>query len=397
MYVGLGIIENQLGRHAQAREHCQQAEKTLVELVEKQPENIDFRRRLAWVRESLANLPLDDRKLEDVAQVAREALKLREQIADQQGHDESRRELAASLVTLASILSKLGEFGPAVEAYDRAVALLRELAEHDAESEAYRGQLASALYNRGLLAWVEDRLSSAWDDTLEAEELREKLAATRPGVLEYQLDLGTAHASLGRIAESRGDKEAALDWLTLAIDALSPLRAKLAGQPAAQASLRLAYTQRATLLTGLSRPGEAIEDLNHAIELAAPPERGRLRHSRGQLQFVLGRYDDALRGARELKEDYKRDGARLVSLASSCAAGPIFFGKLEGLSQEDRNRLSEGYATVAVELLEKARFEGYFRDAQRAEKLLRGDEVWQPLRDREDFRRLGAAIEAEKD
>lgn len=61
------------------------------------------------------------------------------------------------------------------------------------------------------------------------------------------------------------------------------------------------------------------------------------------------------------------------------------------LSATDRECLVESYAVRAMALLQKMQDKGYFKDADHA-KALQSDEELQPLRRREDFRQLLAAV-----
>ena len=110
--------------------------------------------------------------------------------------------------------------------------------------------------------------------------------------------------------------------------------------------------------------------------------------------ITLARQGDHARATDDVEALAGRDGltnANVYDLACLFSLSSAAAGRDETLSAADRARLKAKHAERAMELLEKAVAMGY-----RHPTAMRADPDLEPLRDRDDFRKLLADLETEQ-
>jgi serine/threonine protein kinase len=124
----------------------------------------------------------------------------------------------------------------------------------------------------------------------------------------------------------------------------------------------------------------------------AQAERDRARRQRRRAERILTQcvsaIDQYATATRTGKTQMKREGepgALLYSVARSYAGMAASLRRDEGLAPADRDRLAERYAARAVEMLDKARADGYFASPRNRARVA-GDAELAPLRGRGDFK-----------
>ena len=196
------------------------------------------------------------------------------------------------------------------------------------------------------------RADKAEEPQQQALEIFQRLAREHDQVPEYAYDLGRCHYELGLTADRAGQLGAALARYDKAIEIMKNVLNQ--GYAAAHPGLRNARTERATTL---AREGSYIQAAEEAEALAR--EEGDSIHV----------YNVAC----------------IYSNASAAA------GRDSKLSPAERARLETRYADQAMTSLRRAIAQGYGRpDA------IKKDADLDPLRTRDDFRKLIAELEAQR-
>jgi serine/threonine-protein kinase len=374
----LGLLLSDLGRRSEAEDAYKKALALQEPLARDFPAVPDYRRDLAGSHTNLGTLLRGLGRRSEAGDAYRKALALYEPLArDFPAVPDYRRELASSHNNMGALLRDLGRRSEAGDAYRKALALYEPLARDFPAVPDYRRDLAGSHTNLGTLLRDLGRRSEAEDALRKALALREQLARDFPDVPAYRVDVGGTYVSLGNLRRDSGQAGPALDWYAKGIQ---PLQAALAADPnqaTARLFLRNAHYGRAQALTGLARHAEAAEDWARAMELDNGPDRPFFRRKRALSLARAGDHAQAVSEANALAEAKGVHALTLYDLACVCSLASA------SVKNDDR------YAARAVELLRQAVAKGY-KDIDHLKK----DPDLDPLRGRDDFKKLLAELEA---
>jgi tetratricopeptide (TPR) repeat protein len=308
---------------------------------------------------------------------------------------EYRLQLAAAHHDRGSLLERLDRPGEAEVAYRLAVDIRERLVTEFPGVPGYRQQLAQTHNNFGNLLKNWGKYDEADIALRRALEIREKLARDFPDVAEYALDLGASYCNVGHLVRDTGDPEAALDWFQQAIARLEPLVTREPGLMPATRFLRNSHWGRATTLDVLGQHAEATRDWERALELDDGSARDELRaaFAGSRLRGSQKEKDSAgcLAAAAENESLQRTDTVWLYDAA--CFRGVTAAVILEDANTEaaDAARLAREQGDLAMDWLHKAVAAG-FTDVDH----LQQDSDLDALREREDFKKLLAELEAKQ-
>jgi serine/threonine-protein kinase len=295
-----------------------------------------------------------------------------------------RLHLAISHDNLGSLRSTRGQFKEAEEALRQALALRQKLAGDFPDIPGYRRDLAVSHNNLGSMLQDRGQFEEAEKAYRQALALRQMLAGDFPAISGYREDLGITYFSLGKLARVGGQPEASMEWYARAIGVLQPLLEIDSRRARSRFFLRSAHAERAAALSKLARHVEAIKDLDCAIALDDGRTRLPLQLHRALSLAHAGNHGSAVAEANNLASGKNVSGLTLYYAACVCA--------LASGSVKNDARLSEQYATRAIELLGKARDSGYFKDAATVTHM-KVDNDLDSLRSRDDFKNLLTDLE----
>src|SRR5262249_25819259 len=148
-------------------------------------------------------------------------------------------------------------------------------------------------------------------------------------------------------------------------------------------SLRDAFWGRARALNRLGRAADALRDCDRALELETGKERDGLRALHAHTLALLGERASALAEADEVAGAKDLDGLAFVDLAATYALSAAAVARDDQLKSAERAERHERQASRAVELLPKARAQGY-----QGIEALGKDGDFTALRSRADFQKL---------
>jgi eukaryotic-like serine/threonine-protein kinase len=386
-HFNLGILLADLGKRGEAEAEYRAALTMQEKLAADFPTVAAYRQELAMSHFNLGILLADLGKRGEAEAEVRAALTIQEKLAaDFPTVPVYRQGLAASHNNLGVLLDDLGKRGEA-EAESRAALTIREkLAADFPTVPAYRQELASSHNNLGRLLADLGKRGEAEAEYRAALTIYEKLAADFPGVPDYEIELGCIYSNLGNLRSDQGRQQDALAEYAKAIRCLEVL-AEDKRLVKAREFARNAFVGRARALTELKRYAEALQDWDRAIELDDSEEKTASRVERAVTLIRSGDHARAVAEANALAAEKAVTGDTLYDAACVLSIG-------SSVVKQDA-KLQQQYAVRAVELLTLAKGQGYFKDAQNVEHMNKDSDI-DPLRQREDYKKLLAELEAKK-
>ncbi len=287
-------------------------------------------------------------------------------------------ELARTHNDLGLLLRGLGQRDAARAEYQTARDLQQKLAGAFPAVPQYQEGLAGTHNNLGVLLLELGQRDAARAEFEAARDLYKKLAAAFPAVPDYQVSLGINYRNFGDLVRDEGQPKDSLHWFDLAIRTLTPVYRQDRRHVEAKQHLSNSHWGRALAYDQLKKHPEAAKDWDKAIELSSAPEQPRCRGSRAMSRLQAGLVAEAAVDVEELTKASKWSAGQWYDFACvfAVASGKIADKKLE-------------YADRAMELLHRAVKTGY-KDGAHMKK----DTDLDPLRGREDFKKLLEELEA---
>jgi tetratricopeptide (TPR) repeat protein len=239
--------------------------------------------------------------------------------------------------------------------------------------------LSNAHWNRAQALSALKRLAEALADWERAVELLP--AAKRP---PSQLFLAGKQVDFGTLLLSQKRSEEALPWYDRALAILEPLHTQGPDNVTTRRFLRDAHLGRARTLDDLKRHDEALRHWGPAVELSPSAQRPSVQLGRARGRVLAGKVAEAVAVTAALTTDPATPGHLL------CGAGCIY-SLAAAAAKEAKQR--QAYAGQALALLRRARAAGFFNDRPMVESLKKDTDL-DPLRQREDFQKFVAELEA---
>jgi serine/threonine protein kinase len=382
----LGHLLTALGQGQAAEQAYRRALDIRKQLVADFPTVAEYRRELARSHNSLGSLLTAVRQWSAAEQAFRRALDIREQlVTDFPTMPEYRRELAMSHHNLGLMLHDPGQRPAAERAFRRALDIYEKLVADFPTVPDYRRELASCHNNLGGLLKDLRQWPAAEQAFRRALDLYEQLAANFPAVPEYRRELAGSYVNFGTLLQRQGEAKASLVWYAKAIALLEPLVRQEPRLVTERLYLRNAHGARAEALTRLGQHADAIKDWDRALAVNANRQMQLWLHlQRARSWARAGDHARAVAEANALAGAKEAAGDTVYDLACVCAVAAA--------AVPEDAPLHDQYAARAVELLRQAVAQRY-KDAARLKK----DQDLDALRDREDFRRLVAELEAKQE
>jgi serine/threonine protein kinase/tetratricopeptide (TPR) repeat protein len=341
-------------RYAEAEKIYRQALKAQQEQIAKGPPTAQDRRLLAGSYGGLGVVLTELKREKEAEKLLRQALEVHRKLADDfPGVLDYRRELAASTKNLAYFLTRQGKNAAAEEPYRQALDLRKAIVKQAGPVPDYRRELAGSYHG---LAWVlkathqPKEAESAWRASLE---IWQQLAVDLPQVPDFQDGLAGTLTNLAKLHNERREFEAAV------------------------ALLDKARTHLQTALKTKPKDRGFRDSYRNYLVVLAQSRVGLGDHTR----LATTATDLAGFGFEPAKDSYDAACflARCVTFANQDTA----------LHEARRKELAQTYTEQALALLRQAVTRG-FKDVARVKK----DLDLEPLRTREDFRKLLANLEA---
>jgi serine/threonine-protein kinase len=381
----------QVGQPDKALATCRQAIDIQRKLVAKEKDKVRYQFGLAAALHTLGTLLVEQKK-DGAARAYEQARDLRERLVEAEPDlAQHRANLASTLNNLASLQSDRGARHEARESYVRACEMLKKLADDYPEVPDYKSDLAETLGNLGGLLRELGKPKEALAMCRNAHEMQEKVARKHPDVVRYQLSLARISVSLGNQLRDKEYNEA-LKWYTRALSPLSEVERREPSTPGLRELQHDAHEGRAMACDRLERYAEAAAEWTSALARASKEDQTEHRIQRATSWAKAGRHEDAMKDVEHLKKSSSLTGLQRYNLACAAALSAGAARRDTHRSAAERGRIADLDARAAVDLLERARQAGLFKDARKVGHLGKDPDL-DAIRDRDDFRAFQKRLE----
>jgi tetratricopeptide (TPR) repeat protein len=448
-HINLGALLRDTGRLPEAESAYGAALAIEKQLVTDFPNRPEFRQALAHSDINLGNLLRDTGRLKEAETAYADSLALYKQLAaDLPDRPEIRQHLALSHNNLGGLFQNTGRFKEAETAIANALAIHKQLAADFPTRPEIRHDLALSHHNLGILLSATGRLKEAETANAEGLALRKQLAADFPSRPEFRQELAYSHHNMGHLFQNTGrpkeaetayadaltlDKQLVADYPTqpvyrqdlagnhnslgallydmgrlkeaemayaAALALLRQLTAEFPNQPDLRTELAGTYVNLANLEQRQKNFEAAKRYLeegtpHHEAGLKANPRNPMYRQFyRNNLTVLiqtnagLGDRVGAIKAAEKMRDlgwDPSDDAYDAACYLSLCI--PII-QRDDKATKEERDKQMAFYGAEALKMLRAAFAKGY-EDAAHMKK----DADLEPLRAREDFKKLLADLE----
>lgn len=412
----LGALKAKMGDDDEALTLLQSARRKYEQLVEEEPHNSKYKRRLALSYNNLglqlgkmgypdeevqllrkaaalqaqltfsaeenpellsdvaatqSNLGVALGKSVDAAEAARhlvESVRLQEAALDRSQHDpQAKRDLAAGLSNLGAQQQQQGKFDLATKSFHDAMFLREELLAAAPLNQTYQSELAQAQNNYGYALSRGGELKAAVEHYRHAIEFQQQLVAASPDSSQHRRDLAVSFNNLGQVQMELGEPHPMVESSFNSALQLQLKALELKPNDAATLShLGGVYNNLALLQDSAGRAAEAEANFKAAIARQRqaldqadkhPFVRQLLsKHYYNYAEHLAkqGQYASAREQATNRRDLWPSDAALLLSAAEQLAAISQRAALDGKLTEEAQRQASEAAASAAVETLRTA-------------------------------------------
>jgi tetratricopeptide (TPR) repeat protein len=391
-YHRLGLLHEAVGRKDAAEQAYKAALAIHKELAASHPQEPEYRHQLAYVLNNLAVLYGTSHRLQEAEVALGDAKELREDLASAYvSVAKYQAGLGGLWTNLGKLYTETNRPSQSEAAYKRALEIHQKLANEQPSTTAFQSDMAIDYNNLGHLYYATGRLDEAELPLSKGLAIWERLHREHPTVIEFAHGLGVAYLNLGLLARANDRFQTSIDWFTQALQSLEAVVMQESQNAGARQFMRDAFWGRGEALNRLGRHAEALPDWERAIGLSTGRKLIPLRLGRALTLARLGDHARATAAAEEMAQRNSLTAEDTYNLACvfSLAAVPQL-GNFEPRAEPEGQ--AERHAARAVALLRKAKAAGYFKEPANIEQLKKDSDL-NPLRLREDFRKLLEALE----
>jgi tetratricopeptide (TPR) repeat protein len=385
----VGDALQQLGDMPGARAAYEKCLADRQHLADADPASAEAQRDLAAAQMQVADVLLRLGDIPAASKACRKGRDIRQRLAEADpSSGRAQGDLAIAAGKLGDVLQRLGDIRGARTAYQQVQAILERAAQADAANLRTQDALATAHERAGDVQRQLDDVAGARELYARCLAIRQRLTEARPNDFGAQDALVTSYYKLGRCDEADFQFGRAVEQYDRALALLSRLPAgtKGADQPR-QAERRHDLEQALARCQAAER---AVADLEFALR--QPPEQvPQFLDLRVRALCRQGKHVDAAGTADRVRQLAGKNADRLYDAAcyyALCSAAIAAGQPDERLPAADRS-LRDRYVTRALGVLREAIQAGFNKLAP-----LKGDHDLDPLRPRDDFRKLVAELEA---
>jgi serine/threonine protein kinase len=401
-YNDFGTLLERQGKSAEAGKAYRESVQRREQLVMDAPDVPLHQQDLARGRANLGSWLRKQERYTEAEKMYREAIKVQEEQLDKfPTVAKRRRDLADSYQGIGIVLAELGKEDESEKTFEQSAVLRKKLANDFPGARVYQRELASTYNDLGLLQSRRKKFVDAEKTYRQAVALLEKLMTEGGALLAYRKLLSRNYTNLGKVLQDqKKDVEAEKAYraslqLDLKLIEDFPKAAEHRGGAANVLGLLAQLEhQRKDFKAAVPLLMEARSHLKAALDMSPKHPMPRKLY-RENLRILAKSYlmlTDHAKLAATAEElagfGYEPPGDTFdaATMLSSCV--PLA-QKEGGLDEAKRKELAAGYADRAMALVRQAIHRG-FRDVERMEK----DARLEPLRQRDEYRKLLAALKA---
>jgi tetratricopeptide (TPR) repeat protein/tRNA A-37 threonylcarbamoyl transferase component Bud32 len=398
----LGALLQATGRAKEAEGEYRMALDLYQRLADGFPAVPAYRQELAASYNNLGNLLDNTGRAPEAERVYRKALALAQRLADDSPSVPADRQyLAGSHLNLGLLLQNTGRSKEAEGEYRQAVDLYRRLADDSPSVPDYRQQLANGHNYLGYLLGNAGHVREAEGECRQALALQQRLADDFPKAPGYRRDLAGTHTNLGALLQGTGRAQEAEAEHAKALAIRKRLADDFPKAPDYQNDVAGTLGNLALLALGRQDFVRARRLLEEALPYHRAALKANPRHPEYRTFFRnntealvttllhLGAHAEAASAADRLAEAAVDPPEDLYNAACFLARCAPVAEKDEKLPEARRKEVAKNYADRALAALREAVAKGY-KDVEHMKK----DSDLDPLRGRDDFKKLVAELES---
>jgi tetratricopeptide (TPR) repeat protein len=406
----LGGVRETTGKPEGATAAYEQARDAFAAAVEVQPTDVVARDALAGSWRVLGwHLGRSGRVAEGLAALGR-ARELAERLASEQPALRGPRfEICLVYSETGFVLLDSGDAAAAQAAFQRALAIAEQFAREYPKVVGYRANVGRMLSAIGLSHQRTGRLVEARSALKRCRDVWEQVVEVA-SLPENRDELGRALANLGYLEVQAGHPAAALPLHQQAVAVREEVVAEAPKNTNFQRGLGYSLTYLGQTYRRLGKQTEAGQALERALALVEPLlrlrtqvsmvqilhletrlELGILRLSENKPAEAAGHFAEAVKAAAGRPEMSVDELVRLAGVHAQMSKLPDAAVATEFATVPDAPKDAKGHADRAMALLSKAVEKG-FGDVL----LLTRSDAYDPLRNRDDFKKLLATLEAKQ-
>ncbi|HVJ81187.1 MAG TPA: tetratricopeptide repeat protein [Planctomycetia bacterium] len=294
-----------------------------------------------------------------------------------------RFDLGNAQMELGVILTQAGELATAQTWLQQALRTLDGASPEFAAAPTHRETLAKIHTNLAANLLDQKRYEAMDRHYRAAIAIQERLVEENPHLPRYRLGHSATLINQGHFLREQGQFEKALKFFRMTEKMLKPPPgAELPATPTRE-YLSSTHLGAAWCLESLRRPDEAEDHWRRFALLSEPGQEYKAKITRALLRVRMGHALAAVREAEALGQSAQGGADLRYNIACVCSLAA---------EQALDERQAETFKAKAMAWLEKAQQEGDFRGNPPLKRGLSEDADLNPLRDREEFKKLAADV-----
>lgn len=365
----LATIHGDAGNEPAAEECLQTALRIRQQLVRQHPAILQYRVNLAGTYTSLAERQQQSRHFAEALNRCRQAERIYEQLVC--AHPQVslyRRRLAECDNNIGFLSRAIGRRDEALACWQQAVALRERLVQEHPTVTVYQSELAGSYGDLGLIYGEIEKQEESLESHRKAVAVYEQLVQNAPEQLAYQIGLARTHINVAVGHSRAGQIAKVFESFGHSVKLLQPILARRPGDAKVRMLLHTAHRGRAISADKLERFAEAAREWNAALRLSPPSLQFACAFRLAVSLAHSGDHVQATKLSGLLEKRSKLD-ATAYKLARLFAVSVAAVKRDKRRSTEERMRLSAGYVTQMMALLNRIKNRGYFQSPRNRQAL----------------------------
>jgi serine/threonine-protein kinase len=309
---GIGVVQYQTGKLAEALEEYQKARAIRQKLADANPAVTAIQSDLAASHLNIGMVLSQMGKLAEALKEFDRARAIRQRLADANpGVAAFQSDLAYSHIGIGTVLSEAGKRTEALKEFHKALAIRQKLAEANPAVTAFQSDVAQSHFGIGSVLSQAGRPVEALKEYEKALSIQEKLAEANPTVTTLQSELAASHHNIGLSLYQTGKPAEALKEYRKGRDIRQKLADANPAVPAFRSDLAFSHLNIGTVLYQTGKPVEALKEFQKALALqqqladanpAVPALRRALADSHYNTGWVLSQIEKRAEALKEFHE-----------------------------------------------------------------------------------------------
>jgi tetratricopeptide (TPR) repeat protein len=267
-HYGIGGVLYETGKPAEALQEFQKARAIFQKLADANPAVTNFQRGLASSHNATGLVLLETGKPAEALTEWQKARAIAQKLADANpAVTDFQSQLAGIHHNIGLVLSETGKPAEALREYQKALAIQQKLADASPAVTEVQTFLANHHNNIGLVLSATGKPAEALQEHEKALAIRQKLADANPAVTDFQSELARGHGQIAVVLYETGKPEAALEEYQKALAIFQKLADANPAVTKVQSDLATCHGGIAIVLSETGKPAEALTEWQKALAI----------------------------------------------------------------------------------------------------------------------------------